>query len=198
MLTYDWTKNGEQVSFHLNREKPKVTDWLAVSLTLAVAIAAFWSACIFQRQLTEARRATELAAESFRIDERAWIEIEPITPALLSPQDAKFSATFICNIYPKNVGKTVARDITVKAWDFGEAEEMGSNPEEMRNTQDKLLLDRFKEMGTEKPVIIPANPVPKVLAPNSVSPVPFRLTCQAPQNFPNGHQFMHYMIGRVD
>jgi hypothetical protein len=154
--------------------------------------------CQMIKQSRVANAALRQSTDSFRIDERSWIEIEPIKPTLLAQADPKFSATFTCNIYPKNVGKTVARDIVVKAWDFGGAEEMGNNAEEMRNTQDKLLLDKFKEMGTGNPVIIPTNPVPKVLAPNSVSPVPFRLTCAAPQVFPSGHQFMHYMIGRID
>ncbi len=173
------------------RYKAKWTESATVILTLLIAIAAFYSAWIFQGQLDETRKV-------FRIDERAWIEIEPIKPTLLVPQNAKFPATFTCNIYPKNAGKTVARDIAVKAWDFSGTEEMGNNAEAMRNIQDKLLLDRFKKMGNGNPVIIPSNPVPKVLAPNSVSPVPFRLTCQAPQVFPNGTQFIHYMIGRID
>jgi hypothetical protein len=138
------------------------------------------------------------SAESFRIDERAWIEIEPIKPLLLTPGNDKFPTLFTCNIYPKNVGKTVARDIVVKAQDLGSMEEFGRNAEDMRSTQDKMLLNGFKEMGTNKPVIVPSNPVPKVLGPNTVSPVPFRMTCEAPQVFRDGHQAMHFMVGRID
>jgi hypothetical protein len=138
------------------------------------------------------------STESFRTDERAWIEIEPIIPKSLSKADDKFPALFTCNIYPKNVGKTVARDIVVKADNPTSGEELGRNAEHMRNIQDKMLLGGFKEMGTNKPVIVPNSPVPKVLAPNSVSPVPFRLTCQAPQVFSNGSQNLGYMIGRID
>lgn len=184
--------------FHLHREKPKITDWLLVALTSLTAVAAVVSAYIFQGQLIEARRTTTMTAESFRVDERAWVEIEPIKPTFLSPADAKFSAAFICNIYPKNVGKTVARDIVVKAQDIIAMEDFGSNAEVMRNTQDKMLLGQFKEMGTNKPVVVPSNPIPKVLAPNTVSPVPFRLTCQSPQTFPSGHQTISYMVGRID
>jgi len=168
-----------------------------VVLTLLIAAAAFWSALVFQGQLTEARRATNLTSESFRIDERAWIEIEPIKPALLS-QDAKFGATFTCDIYPKNAGKTVARDIVVNAHDLGAMEGFGSDAAALRSTQEKMLLGKFREMGSNNPVILPRNLVPKVLAPNSVSPVPFRLTCQEPQRFADGHQSIHYLVGRID
>lgn len=180
------------------RQKSKWTEIVTVVLTLGIAVAAFWSAFIFQGQLKEARKATNSVSDSFRIDERAWIEIEPITPIQISKEDATFSAGFICNIYPKNVGRTVARDVVVKAQDMGGMEDFGRNAEAMRATQDKMLLGGFKEMGTNKPVIVPSNPVPKVLAPNSVSPAPFRLTCQAPQHFPDGHQALHYMVGRID
>src|ERR1035437_922051 len=100
------------------REKSKWTDITIVILTVLIAIAAFWSACIFQRQLTEARKATQQNTESFRIDERAWVEIEPIKPILLMPSDTpNAGALFTCDIYPKNFGKTVATDILVRAAD---------------------------------------------------------------------------------
>jgi hypothetical protein len=55
--------------FHLNREKSKVTDWATAVLTLGVAIAAFWSAWIFQGQLTETRNDAVT-------DQRAWLGIQ--------------------------------------------------------------------------------------------------------------------------
>lgn len=149
-------------------------------------------------QAVAATAALQESTKAFRIDERAWIEIEPIKPELRAPQDEKFPAISICNIYPKNVGKTVARDIVVRTHDFGAGEEFGNNADTVRSMQDKMLLGGFKEMGTNKPVIIPSNPMPRVLAPNSISPVPFTLTCAAPQTYAGGHQWMDYMIGRVD
>jgi hypothetical protein len=149
-------------------------------------------------QLEAARDTFTQTGQVFKIDERAWIELETIKPQLLAPADRTFPASFTCDLYPKNVGKTVARDIVVKAQDFGAAEDFGSNAEELRNTQDKMLLNEFKEMGTGKPVVVPANPVPRTLAPNSVSPVPFRMTCEAPQVFASGHEFNHWLVGRID
>ena len=48
-----------------------------VGLTVAVAIAAFWSACIFQSQLSEMHRATI-------IDQRAWIGL--VTVEMETPE----------------------------------------------------------------------------------------------------------------
>jgi hypothetical protein len=149
-------------------------------------------------QLKAAQDTLTQTAQTFKIDERAWIELEPIRPRMLTPADATFSATFTCDLYPKNVGKTVARDIVVKARELGASEDFGNNVEGLRNTQDRMLLNGFRETGTDKPVIVPNNPIPKTLAPNSVSPVPFRMTCQSPQNFPSGHQFVHWLVGRID
>ena len=105
---------------------------------------------------------------------------------------------FVCNVFPKNVGKTVARDISVKADPVLAVDGWDENAETMRRSQDEELLNKFKYSGTSNPVIVPAKPLPKVLAPNSVSPVPFPLTCQAPQTFKSGHQWIDYMVGRVD
>jgi hypothetical protein len=183
---------------HTTQDSIKRATWAGFVAVAIYALITVFMWCQMIKQSRIASKSLQQSTESFRIDERAWIEIDPIKPTLLSRSDATFSTLFTCNIYPKNVGKTVARDIVVKAGDFGGPEEMGGNAEEMRNTQDKLLLDKFKDMGTGNPVIIPTNPVPKALAPNSMSPVPFRLTCQAPQVFPTGHQFIHYMVGRID
>ena len=79
-----------------------------VILTLLISIAAFWSGWLFQGQLTEARKATNLSAESFRIDERAWVEFEPVKPVPYSPRTDKFGALFEYDLYIKNVGKSVA------------------------------------------------------------------------------------------
>jgi hypothetical protein len=143
-----------------------------------------------------AQRTLEQSIEAFRIDERAWVEIEPIKPVLLD-NNPKFGATFTCDIYPRNVGKTVATDIVVKAQEQFSSELFGKNKVMMDSVQDKYLLDKTPQMGTNDTVHVPKNPVPKVLAPNSTSAAPFRLTCQAPQVF-SGHQSIHYMVGRID
>ncbi len=156
------------------------------------------SAFIFQGQLTEARRGTRIAADAFRTDERAWIELEPIKPTFLAPADKKFPAAFSCEIYLKNVGKTVARDVSVKAQSLFASDRFGNNAEVVKNTQDKFLLSGNKEAGTGKPVLVPRNPLSRVLAPNTVSVVPFKLGCMAPQAFPSGYSRREYIVGRID
>jgi hypothetical protein len=160
--------------FHLHREKPKITDGLMVGLTLAVAIAAFWSALSFQKQLTDSRKA-------FFIDERAWVEIEPIKPTFLVAATTTQSAAFTCDIYPKNLGKTVATSISVRATDVMSGGVWDQNQGVVERSQDNIPLE------------IPNKGVPKVLAPGATAAAPFRLTCQAP-----GNGAVHYLIGRID
>jgi hypothetical protein len=117
---------------------------------------------------------------------------------LIAPADEKFPSLFVCEIFLKNLGKTAARDVSVKAKETSGPEGYGDRADILANFQDKFLLNQFKVSGTDNPVIVPKNPVPKVLAPNSASPVPFRLTCAAPKVYPGGLQWMNYMIGRVD
>lgn len=109
------------------------------------------AASIYGCQLQQMKRTVENTETYFRTDERAWVEIEPIKPVLLD-NNPKFGATFTCDVYLKNVGKTVATDIVVKARDEFSNEELGNNRSMMANAQDKFLLDKFTEMETGNPV----------------------------------------------
>jgi len=170
------------------RHKPKWTEAATVILTLLIAIAAIYSAWIFQGQLNETRTI-------FRIDERAWIEIEPIKVTLFLPRTEKIGAGFQYPIYIRNVGKTVARDIQLRATRQGPQSSvaMGDSAEALNWEQEKLLLDKVPTASN-----IPINnPVPKVLAPNTSSAVPVILNGQEPQYFPKV-QVVSYLIGRID
>ena len=92
--------------FHRGREKAKATDWAMVILTFLATVAAFVSAWLFQAQLTEARR-------TFRLDERAWLELEPTQPQS-SPAKLGAVPEYKYEILVKNVGKTAARSVTLK------------------------------------------------------------------------------------
>lgn len=175
------------------REKSKRAEIAIVILTLATAVAAFWSAWIFQGQLTE-------SSESFRIDERAWIELEPIKPAQLFSPATNFIPrnSFTYELYPKNFGKTIARDVAMKAGVSGGSEDFGDSADQMARWQDKFLLNQFTEMGTGKPVVVPPSPIPKVLAPGVSTPVPYVVHAQSPQYSNNGHAMYDYVVGRVD
>jgi hypothetical protein len=58
------------------RQKSKWTEIATVVLTLLIAGAAFWSAWIFQGQLTEARNATNLSEKQWKNQQVPWLELE--------------------------------------------------------------------------------------------------------------------------
>jgi len=172
---------------HATQNSIKNATWAAFySVTIyAVVTTCMWIA------MREQNKIANIALQQSRVDERAWIEIDPIKPELLTPADKTFSATFICNITPKNVGKTVARDIEARASDITSTDGWDENAGVVSRSQDMMFSDSDLNH-------VFASHVPAVIAPNGVSPVPFRLTCQAPQVFPSGHQAIHYLIGRMN
>jgi hypothetical protein len=90
--------------FHKDREKSKAADWAMVGLTALGLIAAVASAIFLYMQLRDAQ-------DNFRIDERAWVELEPIN---VIHRDGRKVYEF----FPKNVGKTVAHDVRMKLVHF--------------------------------------------------------------------------------
>ena len=59
------------------------------------------------------------------MDERAWIEIEPIKPVVIAP--LPLGKVFSYSIYPKNVGRTAARNIVVRAQNTSGDASLGEN-----------------------------------------------------------------------
>lgn len=57
------------------RHKAKWTESATAILTLLIAAAAFWSAWIFQGQLTQANQANELTEKQWKAQQRPWIGI---------------------------------------------------------------------------------------------------------------------------
>jgi hypothetical protein len=49
----------------------------------------------------------------FRTDERAWVEIGRIEIVATYPPESTFGTIFKYGFYPKNDGKTVARDVRI-------------------------------------------------------------------------------------
>jgi len=88
------------------REKSKAADWAVAVLTVAIAIAAIWSACIFQGQLEEARRLTI-------ISERPWLDInvEPSSDLTFNNEGVNVTVTFLV----KNFGKSIAQRTQINA-----------------------------------------------------------------------------------
>lgn len=169
---------------HRVQNSIKNATWSAFA---AASIYAFisllqWGQMLKQSQIASA--TLQRSTESFRIDERAWVEIQPIHAILVAPRDDKFGATFKYELHPQNFGKTAARNLVIKAESPTTGEGFSSNAEDVKKYQDQYPLNQFNEMGTDKPVVVPANPIPKVLGPGIESPVPFILTGQ--------------LIGRMD
>jgi len=177
--------------FHLHRERPKVTDWVIAALTVVVAIAAIVSAWIFQGQLREARRSTDNTIEAFRMDERAWVELDQVKPIPFSPRDSKFGAVFEYDLYLKNVGKTAARDVEFRANRSGAigSPANGNDAKGLEWDQEQLMMGKVPS-GADIPFL---NPFERVLAPNTTTVNPFVFRGQEPIN-----GMVHYFIGRVD
>ena len=172
------------------QESTKQATWAAFYAVAAYAVVTMFMWCAMINQNKIAIRALKQTTENFRTDERAWVEIDPIHPSLIKPADDTFSATFECNIFPKNVGKTPALDIEARATDIMSIDGWDDNAENVTRAQDML----YTALGPE----VFHSHVPRVLAPNSVSPVPFRLTCPAAKPFPSGHTETHYLIGKFN
>ena len=111
LLVKDWLRSRKDAP----RERSKAADWALVTLTIGIAIAAFWSACIFQGQLTEARRLTEiserpwLSVEIFPLSGISWIEGAPPASELNDSPFMKLKVSI------KNVGKSIAKDVQIDA-----------------------------------------------------------------------------------
>lgn len=129
--------------------------------------------------------------EQFRIDERAWIEIDRIERMQVSVKDEKFGAAFRYRFYPRNVGKTEAHGIVVNAArNMQTSISLESNADGMKRTQNAMLLNALPREARE-------NPIPKVLAPNTTAVVPFVMDGQEPQLFAKD-EWVSYLIGRID
>ena len=174
------------------------TRWATWCAFGAALIYAFISAMQWHEMIKQSRFASvtlRQSIESFRVDERAWVELEPIKATPFSARTEKIGASFSYPIQIRNFGKTVARGVTLRASRNGTQSSiaMGDSAEQIAWEQDKLLLGKVPT-AAEIPILIA---VPSVLAPNTSSPVPAVLYGQEPQYFPNG-QWVSYIVGRVD
>jgi len=194
------------------------TFWATVATFVAVAIYAFitylqWHTmiatyCEIRKQTTSAEVAAEAARsaaytaaqtlnksiEQFRIDERAWVVLATITKTRTIPRDDKFPTTFVYAVYPKNVGKAIARDIIVKAENIVGSYALISDTHGVKMIQDEL----FVEQNSGKRVRIETSAVPKVLGPNVETPIPFIFAGSAPKTFETGGNWISCFVGRID
>jgi hypothetical protein len=69
-------------------------------------------AFIYYRQLGAMQGQLTQQGNDFRIDERAWVVLE-IVPLEIYPAFSHFPARITYGFYPKNIGKTVARNVRI-------------------------------------------------------------------------------------
>jgi hypothetical protein len=182
-ISSDKLKTDSRCDKGASEYKPEV-DWFSRIISILTLGAAGAAAIIYGCQLHEMRVQIRQSLESFRIDERAWIEIQPISA----------SSNFRYQIYPKNVGKTAATDIKISAL-RGSANSsitMGNSASQVTILQDKMMGENGALSDVPR-----VNPISKVLAPNTVSAVPVVMDGQAPQIFPKD-EAVSYLIGRID
>jgi hypothetical protein len=113
-----WAALCAWLALHLevSHDKPKWTDVVMVILTVAVALAAFWSAYLFQGQLTVLRR-------QFEATDRPWIKVEVSANTEYVPGafiggplafDADGTAHLTWKYTVKNIGRSVASAVHIR------------------------------------------------------------------------------------
>jgi hypothetical protein len=158
-----------------------------VTMILLAIYTAFTGVTIHEirRQNVSINESINRTAESFRIDERAWIEIDSIKKTINPPMQG-FPQSFRYDVYLKNVGKTKAKGITLrKVTAFGRT----FTESDARMAQEHLLMPDPKDATS-----IPAYPIPRVIAPNTVVVIPFTLDGAVPQY----DNYFRYPMGRID
>ncbi len=176
------------------------TFWIGLITLIVLAVYTLFTIKMYRANRDSADAATGAAntaanaldrsIEQFRMDERAWIEIEPIKPILMAETSRVIgSAIYRYPIYPKNVGRTAARNIVVRAQNYLTDASFGYDASMVRSAQDKILMGTY----SPKKLKVPLYPMPHVIAPGAVSTVPFTLVGQDDNT---GKAV--FLIGRID
>lgn len=144
-----------------------------------------------------ARAANENSEQFFRTDERAWVEFDSLKPSILASPVPIFGTIYKYELVPKNVGKTLARNIVIRilegasgTWKFGQDGAF------IRHEQDVLMMGKSRDQAGKR-IVIESDPIPKVLAPSDSSPVPLILSGPPPMH--SGKTVNYgYLLGRID
>jgi len=150
-ITIDWLIHW----WDSPHEKSKPADWAMVALTVGIAGAAFWSVCVFQGQLTQARRANELIETQWREQQRPWVGLSGALTFAKQPMFQVF-----LNTTPHNTG--VDLETVFKVKNFGAspafktasgtqaymAENVGVDPPQLQMQLACNLADGRGENGT--------------------------------------------------
>jgi hypothetical protein len=156
--------------WHTRREKSSPADVAMMLLTLGTAVAAFWSAFIFQGQL-------KLAREAMETQSRPWltsgvIEIKDTTFLAYpdNPTQARSQMDFEIDIPLKNVGFSPALNV-----------HNGVIGTMTRNTTSPSSMETMMQSACGEAGITPPKEVGQVVFPNSeVSPIRWPVNMMAP------------------
>ncbi len=94
------------------REKSKRSDVVMVILTLGIAIAAFWSAWIFQGQLTDSQNANNRSEGQWETQQRPWVGLSG---------GVEFTKPPIFQVFAVNAAKSTGIELSIafKVKNFG-------------------------------------------------------------------------------
>ena len=127
----------------------------------------------------------------FKPDERAWVEIGSIDKNISSP-DPMLETHFKYDIYPRNVGKSVAHDVLILVLEASDGPAFKSNQRAIKVRQDRL----FFEPGANKRS--GDKPEAESLSPAEQSVVPVYAGAAEPKRLSNGFFVYSYILGRID
>ncbi len=187
--------------------RDKVKFWFEMGGILLLAVYTLYTIKMYCANRDAANAATDAAktasntlrqsVEQFRIDERAWIEIEPPKPVLKVPASPVYGgALFTYDFFLKNVGKTAAFDIAVRA-------PRGAMDAALSFGDDSSQIDRAMEAVRAGRIFSTASPSDKVILlseRNSKTLGPGVRAFSAFQMYGQEPRFERYrfLIGRID
>lgn len=188
---------------HATQESIKNATWTA---TVAVAVYALITLGVWGQMIKQNRIASAVlrqSTETFRIDERAWLELEPfkserveISSALKQAiPDAKGSGQ---QVFIKNYGRTIARSITTRMSLVTADGSFGDDPPRIRDVQDALRLGKNTSSDKNKWVLIYPQLTPASIAPGVTTNTPIHLGGIEPYTTIDGKTMFNYNVGRID
>jgi hypothetical protein len=169
------TVGPEWVRRWLDNERPKSpwTDICMVVLTIVIAVAAIYSAWVFQGQLTEARNATQLAENQWRGQRVPWVGFANdmgfvpaldffwgMQPHVLNVPQATMTVAYTIKNFGNSPAFAVAEDFRATAVPAGDYESSLPSLHSWCHGQDPFVKMRAKSGAIGK-VVFPAEELPR-------------------------------------
>lgn len=181
--------------------------WVKTTLEVLGFFVLSYYACTTHNQWVTMEEQTKLSIQSFRTDERAWIEIGSIThDTKLTPREFLHTflsdRMFIYHLYPKNLGKTAAYDVTMHVGRGTNGPyDLGFSDIVISKMQNGFLTG--KETPPESSTSNSFDYIPSVLGPGEspISPYNVESLSPYPVKFADTGKmaiYYGYLIGRID